>query len=338
MRFTLAPTIACLLAATAPLAPARADVLAGVTAWEAGDYARAVNEWRPLAQAGDADAEFNLGQAYKLGRGVPQDLAQAAQWFNRAADQGHLQAADNLGLVLYDMGNKAEAIPWLQRSAERGEPRAQFVLGAELFNGDRISRDLPRAYAFMKRASDAGLQRASAALVQMDNAIPLEQRRQGLAIAATMEASENQARLAAMSAATPPRPRTAPTIRPTDIPASAAGTTYTPPPVAPAAHTPATQPTPPVRTTPAPVAAAPAHAAAPAAASGAWRIQLGAFSTRSAAERQWSALAGKLGGASASYAQAGAVVRLQAGPYASRAAADAACARVRPAACFAVSR
>lgn len=317
--------------------PARADVLAGVTAWEAGDYARAVREWRPLAVAGDADAQFNLGQAYKLGRGVTQDLAQAAEWFGRAAQQNHLQASDNLGLVLYDMGNKADALPWLTQSAERGEPRAQFVMGAELFNGERISRDLPRAYAFMKRASDAGLQRAAAALVQMDSAIPLEQRRQGLALATAMEQSESQARLAAMTAASTPRPRVAATITPTELPPSVPGTSYTPPPIGgePAAPRAVAAPAP-VRPTPAPAAAPPASA--PAASTGTWRIQLGAFSTRARAQSQWSSLARRLPGAEPVYTTAGTVVRLQAGPYASRGEAERACATVRPQACFPVGR
>ncbi len=213
------------------VSPAFADVRAGVTAWEAGNFDAAVREWRPQALAGDADAQFNLGQAYKLGRGVPQDLAQAADWFGRAAAQNHLQAQDNLGLVLYDMGNKGDALPWLQQSAMRGEPRAQFVMGAELFNGQRISRDWPRAYAFMKRAADAGLQRAAAALVQMDAAIPLDQRQQGLQLATAMEASERQARLASMSASAPPRPTSTPTIRTAELPPSVPGTSYTPPPI-----------------------------------------------------------------------------------------------------------
>jgi uncharacterized protein len=231
------PRILFLLATSAALsslvltAPARADVRSGVAAWEVGNFEAAVREWRPLAVAGDADAQFNLGQAYKLGRGVTQDLAQAADWFGRAAAQNHLQAQDNLGLVLYDMGNKADALPWLQQSAMRGEPRAQFVMGAELFNGQRISRDWPRAYAFMKRATDAGLQRAAAALVQMDAAISLDQRQQGLQLAAAMEASEPQARLAAMSASAPPRPSSPPTIRTAELPPSVPGTSYTPPPL-----------------------------------------------------------------------------------------------------------
>ena len=53
--------------------PAFAGVKEGVDAWLAGDYAKAVAEWKAPAAAGDPDAQFNLGQAYKLGRGVPQD-------------------------------------------------------------------------------------------------------------------------------------------------------------------------------------------------------------------------------------------------------------------------
>ncbi len=376
---------ALLLSALGTLAaPALADVRAGVTAWEAGDYARAVTEWRPLAIAGDADAQFNLGQAYKLGRGVAQSLPDAAAWFRRAADQHHLQSEDNLGLVLYEMGQKADALPWLQRSSARGEPRAQYVLAAEYFNGERITRDWPRAYALMKRASDAGLQRAAAGLVQMDQAIPLEQRQQGLAMAQQMEVSEGQARLAAMTATQPTRATPTPTVRPTALPPSQPSTTYAPPPMdggmvamgtagappgatmppvptytpgatyagtpdytsGPANRSPqVAAPVPAHHTAPPPArvatpAPAPARAAAPApaAASGAWRIQLGAFSDRGRAQALWSGLAGRLSGAQPVYAAAGNVVRLQAGPYATRASAEHACATIRPQACFAVAR
>src|SRR3546814_19713894 len=59
-------------------APALADVKDGVDAWQAGNYQAAVAEWRPLAIAGDADAQFNPGQAYKLGRGVPTEIGRAS--------------------------------------------------------------------------------------------------------------------------------------------------------------------------------------------------------------------------------------------------------------------
>ncbi|MEQ1726288.1 MAG: SPOR domain-containing protein [Sphingopyxis sp.] len=350
--------IAALVLSTAALAitstTALADVRAGVTAWEAGDYTRAIAEWRPLAVAGDADAQFNLGQAYKLGRGVAQDLPQAAEWFRQAAAQGHLQGEDNLGLVLYELARKDEALPWLERSASRGEPRAQYVLAAELFNGERISRDWPRAYALMKRASDAGLQRASAALVQMDQHIPLEQRQAGLQLAQAMERSEGQARVEAMTAAAPRAPARAPTratppspVRPAALPPSAPGVSYTPPPIgsdpaSPPVYTP--YPSPPPVATPAsvrPAASAPPRPAAttaPVAAAGAWRVQLGAFSARASAVALWSRLASRMNGAQPSYIAAGTIVRLQAGPYASRAAAERVCASLRPQPCIPVGR
>lgn len=250
-------------------APAHADVKAGVDAWQAGDYQKAVAEWRPLAVAGDADAEFNLGQAYKLGRGVPADLVQAESWYRRAAKQGHLQAEDNLGLILFTANKRDEAMPYIKDSAARGEPRAQYVLGTAMFNGDYAAKDWPRAYALTKRASDAGLGIASARLVQLDNLISLDQRQAGLAMLPQIEKDEARARLAAVNAAAPPAPaKPAPSpIRIASLPVSAPGATYTPPPViapAPAPAKPA-----PTLSTPAAVAAATAASEATAAATAA---------------------------------------------------------------------
>src|SRR5262249_41356987 len=90
---------------------ASADVKAGVDAWSRGAYARAVTEWKGPADRGDADAQFNLAQAYKLGRGVKVDLARAEELFGKAAAQGHLQAADNFGLLLFQRGERARAMP-----------------------------------------------------------------------------------------------------------------------------------------------------------------------------------------------------------------------------------
>ena len=251
-----------LIAASMLTAPAFADVKDGVDAWQSGNYPAAVAEWRPLALAGDADAQFNLGQAYKLGRGVPADLTQAEDWYRRAAKQGHLQAEDNLGLILFTANRRAEAMPFIINSAARGEPRAQYVLGTAHFNGDLAAQDWPRAYALTKRASDAGLGIASARLVQLDNLIPLEQRQRGLALLPDIERGEQQARLAAVNAAAPPaaaKPAPASPVKVASLPASTPGTSYTPPPVI------AATPAPP----PSPVASAAAAAAAEATANAA---------------------------------------------------------------------
>lgn len=166
--------------------PANADVKAGADAWNRGDYANAVKEWRQPAINGNADAQFNMGQAYKLGRGVPADPKLAADWYLKAAKQGNLQAEDNYGVIMFQFGDRQKAMPYLQKSASRGEPRAQYLVGTALFNGDYIGKDWPRAYALMTRAAASGLSAASTSLAQMDKFIPLEQRQQGLAMARQM--------------------------------------------------------------------------------------------------------------------------------------------------------
>src|SRR5688500_1742372 len=105
--------VALLMALSAPAltSPANAGVKEGVDAWQAGNYAMAIAEWRGPAQAGDADAQFNLAQAYKLGRSVPVDLKLAQDWYQKAAIQGHEQAQTNLGLILFQNGDRKGAMP-----------------------------------------------------------------------------------------------------------------------------------------------------------------------------------------------------------------------------------
>ena len=64
-----------------------------------GDYATALREWKPLAEQGNADAQFNLGLMYRNGEGVQQDHEESAKWFRRAAEQGHAGAQSRLGFM-----------------------------------------------------------------------------------------------------------------------------------------------------------------------------------------------------------------------------------------------
>lgn len=296
-------TSALLLAAT----PALADVKAGVDAWSRGDFNTAVAEWRGPAVAGDADAQFNLAQAYKLGRGVPIDLAMAESWYRKAAVQGHAQAEDNLGLTLFQEGKKAEALPWLEKSVARDERRAELVLGTMLFNGDGATKDWPRAYALVTRASQQGLPQASQTLTQMDGYIPPEQKQQGLQLASTLAQT---AKLAAIPTPAGPAPRSAPTRTPAARPAPIRTAE-----VPPSRPEPAPKPKPVAK--PAPV---------PAARGGAWRIQLGAFGDEANARKLWAQVGARTGG-SVAYVKGGGVTRVQATGFASKAAAQAACAK-----------
>ncbi|WP_294278665.1 SPOR domain-containing protein [uncultured Sphingomonas sp.] len=339
--------------------PAMADVKAGTDAWAQGDFRKAVEEWRGPAVAGDPDAQFNLAQAYKLGRGVPLDPALAESWFRKAAIQGHIPASDNYGLALFQAGKKAEAAPWLEKSVARGEPRAQLVLGTMLFNGDGVPRDYPRAYALMSLASQAGLQSASQTLTQMDQYITPPDREAGTKLAQQYRAQLATRPLTAaagptrvmvgaepgQTAATPsarPRPGVQPVpVAPSRPATPGYGASYPAPGTRPATTTQAepvredtsdrTDGAQPMRSPPPPratkAATKPVAKPAPRARGGAWRIQLGAFRDRGNATALWQRVKGRLGGAQPSYVAAGGVIRLQAGGYANRTEAQAACSR-----------
>jgi TPR repeat protein len=192
MRLRIA--LACLLAALAATAPAQGPtVKAGVEAWQRGDHAGAVAIWRSLAEQGSADAAFNLGQAYRLGRGVPADSALAKRWFEMAANKGHLDAQVSLGLLLFDNGDRAVAMNWLKKAAAKGEPRALLVVGTALFNGDGLPQDPILGYAYVSRAAAQGLAPAKTTLADMDKVMTVEDRQKGVAMALNLAKSPQAA-------------------------------------------------------------------------------------------------------------------------------------------------
>src|SRR3546814_12866286 len=95
-------------------------------------------EWKEPAAKGNRDAQFNLGQAYKLGRGIAADPQKAIEFYRKAADQGHEPAEANLGWILLQTGRREEALPMLQRAAGRGDAHSQYLLGVGSFNGDVV--------------------------------------------------------------------------------------------------------------------------------------------------------------------------------------------------------
>ena len=366
MAGTLAGTRTAVAAALMALAagPVLADVKAGVDAWSEGDYARAVVEWQGPAAEGDADALFNLAQAYRLGRGVPADNAKARQLYEDAARRGHVKAADNFGLMLFQEGEQEKAMPLIRAAADRGDPRAQYVLGLSHFNADYAPRDWVRAYALMTLAQGQGLPQAQDAIAQMDRYVPMVQRQQAQSLARQIEAeakTQRSTELAAIelgttapavAAAAPvavqPRPALLTTATPAPVtakapvqapaqarlsyPARAQAPAPTPAPVPVAAPAPARAPVV-VAAAPAP---APVRAAAPAAApavrtGGTWRVQLGSFGVAANADRMWSQLSGNpvLAGTKKTVIPSGRLTRLLATGFATEADAARACSRLK---------
>ena len=172
-------------------APARAtppppSVRQGVELWRAGKWDAAVTMWQPFAENGDPDAMFNMGQAYKLGRGVALDKAIASDWYRRAAVKGHLPAQANLGILQFQATEKAEAVRWLKAAADKGEMRAQYVLGIVHWNGDGAVKSLPLAYAYLVRAAAQGLPEATKALNELSQVIQPLDRANGWQIATSL--------------------------------------------------------------------------------------------------------------------------------------------------------
>jgi cell division protein FtsN len=343
--------------------PAQADVKAGVDAWAAGDFGRAIAEWKGPAAQGDADALFNLAQAYRLGRGVPEDVKQAEALYARAAAKGHLKAADNYGLLLFQDGRREQAMPYVTAAAERGDPRAQYLLGIAHFNGDLVPRDYVRAYALLTLANAAGLPQAAPAIRQMDEFVPLAQRQQAQSLAAQMRAQADAKRASQMAAVdlsggptvigdTPAQIASA--LPPARVPQAVASNAVPPSSVAaaeaavaeamratgtespetagadfarPAPQRPAGRPARDVAQVRVARADPSPSPAATTTVTGPWKIQLGAFSVAGNADRLWSQLSGRpaLAGKTKQTVSAGSLTRLLAQGWPSEAAARSAC-------------
>ncbi len=134
-------------------APAWAGFAEGVAAYERGDYATALSELRPLAEAGRADAQTYIGVMYYVGQGVPRDHAEAMKWFRKAANQGAAVAQDNLG-IMYGAGegvprDHVRAHMWSSLSAAQGNKDAaksrdvfaKLMTPAQIAEARRLARE-----------------------------------------------------------------------------------------------------------------------------------------------------------------------------------------------------
>ena len=289
-------------------APAMADTRAGVSAWQAGDYREAVREFEAAAASGDSHALFNLGQAYRLGLGVQQDLVRAESYYAQAAEAGNEQAADIYGVLLFQRGAEADALPFLRAAARRGDAASRYFLSIAHFNGDVAERDWPLAFALASLASDSGLQQAGRALARMEPYLNEEQKSEALMLASRIrETAQTPSVDSRLAVAAPSRSAAR---APAPAPAPAAVAASAPPP------------------SPAP---APATATASPASSGPWKVQLGAFGVPGNVGRMWQKVADmpEFAGRQRIEKAAGRLTILQAGGYANREEARRACVALK---------
>ncbi len=85
------------------VAQATEEMISSFDAAEAGDFQKAANIWKSLAEKGDAQAQFNLGLMYHGGLGMPRSEKEAVKWYHKAAEGGYSPARVYL-VVGYEEG------------------------------------------------------------------------------------------------------------------------------------------------------------------------------------------------------------------------------------------
>lgn len=170
--------------------PAMAGFAEGATAYNSKNYAVALREIRPLAQAGNADAEHLLGLMYYMGRGVPQDYKQALEWHRKAALKGKADAQYVVGAMYYT-GNAViqdhkQAVTWFRKAAEQGHPDAQQVLGLMYrYHIGGMPQDNVIAYMLWNLAAANGSTNAAEQRAQVLKSMTQEQIEEGQTLSAT---------------------------------------------------------------------------------------------------------------------------------------------------------
>jgi TPR repeat protein len=133
-----------------------ADFNEGHLAYQQGEYQTALKIWQPLAEQGDARAQYNLGSMYINGLGVLKDDKRAIKWYRKATDQGLAEAQNNLG-VMYGNGqgvskDDKKAVEWYRKAAEQSFAEAQYNLGVAYANGLGVLTDLSQAKYWINQA------------------------------------------------------------------------------------------------------------------------------------------------------------------------------------------
>jgi serine/threonine protein kinase len=122
------------------------------------DLANAFRKIKESAEQGYAQAEYQLGNMYRMGVGTDKDFNAAFSWFQKAADQGNAAGINGLA-VLYDNGqgiakDMSKALVLYGDAASKGSDKAQINLGTKYMTGEGVRRDLSQAAKYFRQAAD----------------------------------------------------------------------------------------------------------------------------------------------------------------------------------------
>lgn len=154
--------------------------LALLIAHAAGATDSKLSELQQRAEAGDAEAQFQVGRVCAKGEGVPKDEGKAFAYFRKAAEAGHSEAEAATGFMFGEgrgvPRDPVEAVRWFKSAAKKGVVRAQFNLGWMLARGTGVDQNLAEAITWYEKAGASGMLQAQMQLAQIyyfgENGIP----------------------------------------------------------------------------------------------------------------------------------------------------------------------
>lgn len=137
---------------------AHAGLNEGLAAYDKAEFTTALKELAPLAEKGNAQAQYRLGKIFNLGQGLPPDKKEAAKWFHLAAQQGLAEAQGALGyLCLVGEGvsqNSDLALEWTRKAAQQGNATAQFNLSLMYGEAFGIHKNPVESQKWLRKAAD----------------------------------------------------------------------------------------------------------------------------------------------------------------------------------------
>ena len=143
------------------IADSREDQLrAGLAAMERQHYATALRAWSDLAEAGDPEAQHNIGYMYEEGLGVTQQYDVAMEWYRRAADGGLAEADHNLGMMYVDgrgvAKSWAQGLMYFRKAADKSLIESRYMIALSYFQGDGQIQNRRLAYEGFRETAIEG--------------------------------------------------------------------------------------------------------------------------------------------------------------------------------------
>lgn len=137
-----------------------------VQAQDKESYSTRLNEFLPLAESGNVDAQFLVALTYYTSK-YDGDLQRTEYWLERAAQQGHVKAQLYLGDLYRKVGplqNYLKANVWLKKAAEQGNSGAEYLLGTMFYHGYGVEKNHSLAITWFEKSANQGEVRAQGIL------------------------------------------------------------------------------------------------------------------------------------------------------------------------------